>query len=55
MFISDSRSRFLYIPDIESQIPNAGSRIPDPATATKEEEEKISCPIFFCSHKYNIN
>jgi hypothetical protein len=28
------------------------SRIPVPTTATKEEGEKICCPTFFCSHKY---
>jgi hypothetical protein len=36
-----------------SQIPDPGSQIPDPTTATKEEGENICCPTFFCSHKYH--
>jgi hypothetical protein len=28
------------------------SRIPDPKTATKEKGEKVCCPTFFCSNKY---
>jgi hypothetical protein len=28
-------------------IPDLGSRIPDPTTATKEEEEKFCCPTLF--------
>jgi hypothetical protein len=34
-------------------IPDPGSRIPDPKTATTEKGEKITCPTFFCSHKYH--
>ncbi len=32
-----------------------GPWIPDPKTATKEKNKKISCPAFFCSHKYHIS
>jgi hypothetical protein len=36
------------------QIPDPGSRIPDPKTATKERgEKKISCHTFLCSHKFH--
>jgi hypothetical protein len=34
-------------------IPDPGSRIPEPKTATKERGEKISCHTFFCSRKFN--
>ncbi len=35
-------------------IPDPGSRIPDPKTATKERgEKKICCHTFFCSHKFH--
>ncbi len=43
-------------PGCVSRIPDPDfypSRIPDPKTATKEQGEKISCHIFFCSHKFN--
>ncbi len=33
-------------------IPEPGSRIPVPKTATKERRKKISSHIFFCSHKF---
>jgi hypothetical protein len=39
-------SRFLPIPD-------PGSGITDPKTATKERGEKICCQTFFCSHKFH--
>jgi hypothetical protein len=48
MFILDPGSWFLPIPD-------PGSRIPDPKTATKERGEKKlpgSCHTFLCSHKF---
>jgi hypothetical protein len=38
----------MFIPDADF----CPSRIPDPKTATKEKGEKICCPTFFCSHKY---
>ncbi len=44
MFIPDPGSWFLPIPD-------PGSRIPDPKTATKERGE-IFCHTFLCSHKF---
>ncbi len=35
-----------------SRIPDLGSQIPDPKTATKERgEKKIRCQTFLCSHK----
>jgi hypothetical protein len=35
-------------------IPDPGSRIPDPKTATKERGEKIGChTLFFKSHKFH--
>jgi hypothetical protein len=37
-----------------SRIPDPGSRIPDPKTATKERgEKKICCHTFLRSHKYH--
>ena len=49
MFIPDPGSWFLPIPDL-------GSRIPDPKTATKERgEKKICCQTFLCSHKFHKN
>jgi hypothetical protein len=45
---------FMADPDFyPSRIPDLGSRIPDPKTATKERGEKISCHTFLCSHKFN--
>ncbi len=44
------------IPDPDfypSRIPDLGSRIPDPKTATKERWKKISCHTFLCSHKFH--
>ncbi len=35
------------------RIPDLGSWIPDPKTATKEKDEKIICQTFFCSHKFH--
>ncbi len=46
MFIPDPGSWFLPIPD-------PGSRIPDPKTATKERGEKNFCHTFLCSHKFH--
>jgi hypothetical protein len=46
MFIPDPVSWFL-------PIPNPGSRIPDPKTATKERGEKKLLSYFFCSHKFH--
>ncbi len=47
MFIPDPGSWFLPIPD-------PGSRIPDPKTATKERgEKKFFCHTFICSHKFH--
>jgi len=48
----------MFIPDPDfypSRIPDLGSRIPDPAAATKEEGGKICFPTvyLFCSHKYH--
>ncbi len=43
------------IPDPDfypSRIPDLGSRIPDPKSATKERGEKNSCHTFFWSHKF---
>jgi hypothetical protein len=46
----------MFIPDPDfypSRIPDLGSRIPDPKTATKERGEKKICRhIFFCNHKF---
>jgi hypothetical protein len=36
-----------------SQIPDPGSRISDPNTATKERGKNISCHTFLCSHKFD--
>ncbi len=46
MFIPDPGSWFLPIPD-------PGSRIPDPKTATKERGEKKFCHTFLCSYKFH--
>ncbi len=46
MFIPDPGSWFLPIPD-------PGSRIPDPKTATEERGQKFCCHTFFCSYKFH--
>ncbi len=47
-------SRILIFTHPGSRIPDLGSRIPDPKTATKERgEKKISCHTFLCSHKFH--
>ncbi len=46
MIIPDPGSWFLPIPD-------PGSRIPDPKTATKERWKKICCHTSLCSHKFH--
>jgi hypothetical protein len=49
----------MFIPDPDfypsaSRIPDPGSWIPDPKTATKERgEKKICCHTFFCSQKFH--
>jgi hypothetical protein len=47
----------MFIPDPDfypSRIPDPGSRISDPKTASKERgETKISCHNFLCSHKFH--
>ncbi len=46
MFIPDPGSWFLPIPDL-------GSQIPDPKTATKERGENFFCHTIFCSQKFH--
>ncbi len=47
-------SRILIFTHPGSRIPDLGSRIPDPKTATKERcEKKLSCHTFLCSHKFH--
>jgi hypothetical protein len=40
-------------PGCLSRIPDLGSGIPDPKTATKERGEKNCCHTFLCSHKFH--
>jgi hypothetical protein len=40
-------------PGCLSRIPDPGSRILDPKTATKERGEKNCCHTLFCSHKFH--
>jgi hypothetical protein len=47
---------FNFIPDPDfypSRIPDLGSRIPDPKTATKERGDKNFVSNLFCSHKFH--
>jgi hypothetical protein len=46
----------MFIPDPDfypSRMPDSGSLIPDPKTATKERGEKMCGRIFYCSHKFH--
>jgi hypothetical protein len=46
----------MFIPDPDfypSRIPDLGSRIPDPKTATKDKGEKCFFQNIFCSHKFH--
>ncbi len=43
----------MFIPSWFLPIPDLGSRIPDPKTATNRGVKKICCRTIFCSHKFH--
>ncbi len=53
LFLPVLRIRDVYHGSWFLPIPDLGSRIPDPKTATKERWKKISCHTFLCSHKFH--